>query len=441
MCSKRLNQVRLWLIGALILGWTSPLLAADGPSDVPKPVPATRPEMKAALESLKERLPRISLPAPEPGNSRSTYLPKTWGDGGSLGGFGKTTRRGVRDRTGRVPDPRLDDLFTDPCFWVVSRGNNCHYCLGHQELKLRAGGLDDDTIAALDSNWSIFQPRQRAALAFARKLTLEPESVGDADIALLKKFFSDVEIIELAFNIAQFNAMNRWTDAIGLPQESHISDEGESTLLSPTSEQFQRAASMVTPETRGPRSKLPTFEEAIQAIEKCRDRNARVILPSEKAVAASLSNAIGKRKPLKWELAMAPLVGSTSSQVAMYNVVTTDKHLNVRLKAELALISAINNRAWYATGHAIHRLRGLDVPTEQLEDLFEEDADAAGPSAAHRLAAKLTANPHLIADADIARLREHFSDAETAQVVHVICMANFFDRFSEALGLPLEKDI
>ena len=49
----------------------------------------------------------------------------------------------------------------------------------------------------------------------------------DLDIAKLKEFYSDSEIIELVFSIALFNAVNRWTDGMGLPQERHISDEGE----------------------------------------------------------------------------------------------------------------------------------------------------------------------------------------------------------------------
>ncbi|MEX0613307.1 MAG: hypothetical protein WD229_14405 [Pirellulales bacterium] len=51
---------------------------------------------------------------------------------------------------------------------------------------------------------------------------------------------------------------------------------------------------------------------------------------------------------------------------------------------------------------------------------------------------KSTADPHLVTDADIAQVRAHYTDHETAQIVQVICMANLFDRFTEALGLPLE---
>ena len=182
----------------------------------------------------------------------------------------------------------------DRCFWVVSRGNNCHYCLGHQELKLRAAGLDDDTIAALDSDWSRFDPRQQAALAFARKLTLEPQLVGDADIAKLKDVFSDAEIIELAFTIARFNAVNRWTDGMGLPQERHFSDEGESTFTTPTSEQFQNVVSIVAPTTRATRP-VAVIGRSQAGARCCRERKSRVELPAKEKARAALASVIGDR--------------------------------------------------------------------------------------------------------------------------------------------------
>ena len=64
-----------------------------------------------------------------------------------------------------------------------------------------------------------------------------------------------------------------------------------------------------------------------------------------------------------------------------------------------------------------------------------------GAAAAYHLAAKSTTDPHLITDADIANVREHFSDREAAEILQVICLANLFDRFTESLGLPVENGI
>ena len=237
-----MNRAQL-LLCTLVVLCMAPWLAADEPSNEPKPVPATRPEMKAALEALKERQPRIPLPDPEhdaaavDSHRRSEYLPEEWGNGGGLGGSKQNNSRSHSNGMGQDPGAKLDHQFTDACFWVVSRGNNCHYCLGHQELTLRIGGLSDDAIAALDCDWSGFEPRMQAALGYTRKLTIEPQLVGADDIANLKKVFSDPEIIELTFDVARFNATNRWTDGMGLPQERRYGDAGEESLVTPTSEQ------------------------------------------------------------------------------------------------------------------------------------------------------------------------------------------------------------
>ena len=52
----------------VLLALPTMLLAEEQPSTTPKAIPATRPEMKVALEALKERTPRLPLaPAAEGG--------------------------------------------------------------------------------------------------------------------------------------------------------------------------------------------------------------------------------------------------------------------------------------------------------------------------------------------------------------------------------------
>jgi alkylhydroperoxidase family enzyme len=311
--------------------------------------------------------------------------------------------------------------------------------LGHQELKLRAIGFADDAIASLDSDWSLFDPRQRAALDYARKLTLEPHLVDDAEITTLKQSFSDAETIELTFHIARFNAMNRWAAGLGLPQES-LPGEKVFRFNAPTSERFQSAVSTVIPTPHTERVSLPTHVEVRGAMDVCRNRQPRLALPSEADARTALAGWSGERPPWLWERAISQTAGGGPVLVGSLNAVMTDEHLPVRLKAELALISAVHNRAWYAVGHAAHRLGALGVSPEEMAALFDDNASTEA-AAAHQLAAKLTANPHQITDADIARVREHFSDRETAQIVHVIAVSNMFDRFTEALGLPLEDGV
>lgn len=426
-------MIRQLMAFAALLAAAPAAWAAEAPSEQPKPIPETRPEMKQMLEALKERTPRLPLPEDGPGGvnngrMRAAYLPESWSSRGR--------------RRGRDNDERLDYLFTVPCFWVVSRGNNCHYCLGHQELKLRAAGLDDDTIAALDSDWSRFDPRLQTALAFARKLTLEPQLVDDADIKALQEHLSDDEVIELVHTVARFNSTNRWTDGLGIPQDRSFRDDRGATLTTPTSDAFQSTTSIAAPTVRAPRSRTPSVSKVRAAIAEIRARAPRVSLPSVQGAKETLADAIGDSAPAEWERASAALGPSGAAQVKAWNTIMSDDHLTPRLKAELAFITAVNNHAWYAAAHAADRLARLGATDQDLAALLEkQDPTTTGTAAAYHLAAKSTTDPHLVADADIAHVREHYSDAETAQIMHVVCMANWFDRFTEPLALPVEQEV
>src|SRR2546425_7577522 len=95
--------------------------------------------------------------------------------------------------------------------------------MGHQEIKLAVAGLSDDEIAALDGDWAEFSEAERVAFAFARKLTQEPHQIVDADLDRLRKHYKDLQIVEMIVSIAGNNAINRWKDAMGFPQEREAS--------------------------------------------------------------------------------------------------------------------------------------------------------------------------------------------------------------------------
>src|SRR5688572_869583 len=171
--------------------------AADSISS-PRPTPLTRPEMKQYLEDMKQRTPRVPLPemtAEEKqrygedasrgyeSRLRSLYLPggneRFSFSGGSSGSRTGGTRpdgaksdasrpAGTSRGFGRENEPgmTLDYRFKVSLFWIVSRTNNCQYCLGHQESKLLSAGMTEDEIAALDVDWKQFTPAEQAAFAF-----------------------------------------------------------------------------------------------------------------------------------------------------------------------------------------------------------------------------------------------------------------------------------
>jgi alkylhydroperoxidase family enzyme len=146
------------------------------------------------------------------------------------------------------------------------------------------------------------------------------------------------------------------------------------------------------------------------------------------------------QKPIpEWVRALAFFPKTAAAQLALRKAIAEEGRIDKLLKAQIAWTCARQNRAWYALGDARRRLAALGVSADEVFAL-DEPGESFSPAVREALAfaRKLTAAPHTIADADVARLREHFSDHETAEIVFVTCNANMFDRFTEALGLQLE---
>lgn len=64
-----------------------------------------------------------------------------------------------------------------------------------------------------------YSEKEQSALAYAEKLTRSLKDVTDADIATLKKQFSDAEIVDLHLLVGLVNLTNRFTDPLGLELE------------------------------------------------------------------------------------------------------------------------------------------------------------------------------------------------------------------------------
>jgi uncharacterized peroxidase-related enzyme len=99
---------------------------------------------------------------------------------------------------------------------VVSSANRCYYCLIAHGAAVRM--LSDDPelgeMMAMNYRAAKLDPRQRAMLDFAWKLTVSPYLIEDADRAELRRAgLSAEDIFDLAETIAFFNLSNRMASA------------------------------------------------------------------------------------------------------------------------------------------------------------------------------------------------------------------------------------
>ncbi len=437
----------------------------DDAADRPKNVPATREEVKEALDALKHRQPRLPLPPPteeEQKAARERAAAGGGGGGGLGGGLVNNARmralhlpEELKTNTGprpqgnpreRDPNQLFDYAFSTELFWIVSRVNNCHYCLGHQEQKLLSAGLDDDRIAALDGDWGQFTPAEQAAFAFTRKLTYEPYLIGDDDIARLKAHYNDAQVFEIVSLVSRYNSTNRWTDSLGIPQEDHRN------FKTPTVEKYRRFVTTVAPVdpskpkgTSAPaamaqRPPLESRGDVEAALAQCQKRTPRIPLADESAARALLPDDYPAGALPQWVRLMLDNAKAGAGSVASYRILAEKGRLNPKMRAQMAWVAARHDRAWYALGQARQRLRTLG---QNDTEIFALDNPTEGFTPAEqqvfKFSRKLTVAPQLIVDSDIARLREHFSDSEVAEIVHRVTTAAYFDRLTESAGLQLEN--
>jgi alkylhydroperoxidase family enzyme len=455
------------LAAGLALGQAAIAVAADPPT-----VPATRTDLKQTLEGSKRSSPRLPLPPTDArekgqannpgglgvvnnGRMRQFYIPRELngggarGGGGIRGGGGNATASGVGAARDGEMGMTLDNKFKTMLFWIVSRANNCYYCMGHQEVKLAGAGLTDDQIAALDCDWSAYSEAERAAFALTKKLTNEPFAVTDADVEAVRRHYTDAQVLEIILTVAGDNATNRWTGGLAIPQEEHR------VFLTPTSERYRDQRSLVAPldpATAAPgsapscarpaqRPPLGSRADVEAALAVCRTRAPRLEVLDESKARAALGPDWAALPLPQWVRLFARFPRSGVARIASLRAAEEKGTLPPLLKAQMAWIAARNDRAWYALGYARRRLASLGQTAEAIFALDGSwESYAPAERAAFSLARKLTVDPALVEDDDVAVLRKHFSDNQVAEIVYQITNYAFFDRVTEASGLRLEAE-
>lgn len=477
--------------------FASSLAAALGDDAVktPRPVPATRPEMKELLEDMKKRPHRIPVPEltdkdkeslGERANNyearlRYHYVPTTEGSvfgaartGGTAGGNagGNASKDGAKTGAGRGNDftrnadenMSLTYQFKTKLFWIVSRTNNCQYCLGHQEWKLSATGMTDDQIAALDADWGVYGEDEQAAFAYARLLTYEPHRLNDAAIDAVKKYYNPMQILEMTMSVSGNNSINRWKEGTGIPQSEGNTFAGRggsaevahsNEFTTPTSSKYQKLVSIVAPlelqegkaTGRGlsTRPALESREATLKKISELSKRTERLPLVDAAKTSEWLKESKQDVQPYNWARLLANFPNEGRGRLpALISRRRQTGDLTELQKAQINWIIARQDHAWYAIGQAYRHLKTLGQNDDQI---FALDSDLTNPvdglSDGDRslfvVAQHLAASPIAVTDEDVAAALAATSPAHVVQTINHTTACAYFDRLTEAAGLPLEE--
>jgi hypothetical protein len=296
-------------------------------------------------------------------------------------------------------------------------------------------------------------------------LTYEPYRITDEDLEGLRRYYTDLQILEMIFSVSGNNSTNRWKEGVGVPQ----SKEGTGFLRSaqkpvptdrplpiksfvtPTPEQFKTRITQVAPLVKEDQTGTPSRQaicrrphlesrgEVEKALEACRQRTPRLPLVDEAQARALLPPDYAPGPLPQWVRLLANFPRDGKSRILSLRAAEEKGDLKPLLKAQVSWIIARQDRAWYAAGRARQCLRELGWSEDQVYQLDGSwERYTPAERALFTVARNLAAAPIVLTDEDVATALKLTSPREVVQLISYTTGRAFFDRITEAAGLRLE---
>jgi uncharacterized peroxidase-related enzyme len=108
------------------------------------------------------------------------------------------------------------------------------------------------------------------------------------------------------------------------------------------------------------------------------------------------------------------------------------------------MVSQMASRAagcGYCMAHTAHTSERVRVPTEKENALWEYETSplfSAAERAALKVAQGAAQVPNAVTDADFAELKNHYGEAQIVDIVAVIALFGFLNRFNDTMATELE---
>ena len=365
------------------------------------------------------------------------------------------------DRAQRTRSP-LDPKPRAAMRWVAAHANHCAYAEAYAAADAARAGLDADRLAALGREghpgWS---DADRAALAFAHKMTVNSDSVTDAEFAGLVRDFGPNRAAAMVLLLAYANFQDRVLLCLGAPIEP-------GGPMPPPAIEFDPASfvSHTTPPPTGLKASLPPpsggdvvaddpgwatpYEQLQDRLEAQRRKPTRLPIPEWAAVARNLPPGLVDRpSPITW---YRIAFGYAPELAVPFEIYMRTAGAEGSPKWDRVFG---NGLFWvvtkavdcpYCMGHCEMNweVNGL-TPAEiaRRSRLLAGDDWSSFPPAeqhAYDFARKLTRAPWTVTDAELATLQRDFGPDRALWVVLNASRYHYMTRISNGFQLTLERE-
>ncbi len=150
------------------------------------------------------------------------------GGGGALPNWARALARTLPRTTAAMLDldrlqrtrSSLGAVLRGKMRWIAANSNQCAYSMAYAEADLRRAGVSDAEIKGLANGRPGSTPEEIAALDFARKMTLEADTVSDAEVAYIKQSYGETKLAAMVLLLAYANFQDRLLLALDVPVEA-----------------------------------------------------------------------------------------------------------------------------------------------------------------------------------------------------------------------------
>ncbi|MBB3066755.1 carboxymuconolactone decarboxylase family protein [Limibacillus halophilus] len=120
----------------------------------------------------------------------------------------------------------LDKRYLEIALVVVSKINECTYCVAHHAPRLVEQGLGAETVAnILEPDCPGLNDVDRLVRDFAVQVTEKPQYMRDVIFDEMKKHFTEEQIVELTVRTALCGFFNRVNDALQIGMEEGVIED------------------------------------------------------------------------------------------------------------------------------------------------------------------------------------------------------------------------
>ncbi len=142
-------------------------------------------------------------------------------------------------------------------------------------------------------------------------------------------------------------------------------------------------------------------------------------------------------------LTMAHRPAMLQAFATLAGTVNSPGEVSIELKRMIAEISSKASGCQYCVAHTSHQAHRSGIPEEKLGEIWTFERSALfsdAEKAALTVAMKASQTPNMVEDSDIDELKRHFDDGQIVEIVGVIALFGFLNRWNATMATVLEDE-